>query len=86
MSDMPMCACAEFWDSHHPECPVLLEITRLRAEVERLTQERDQIIERCAEVCEKEAGAPPRWHWEDEARGHYTAAKDCAAAIRAMNE
>jgi hypothetical protein len=52
-------------------------------EIERLTKERDQIIEKCAEVCEKEAGEQPLYHWEW-AGGVYEGCMDCAAAIRAM--
>jgi len=55
------------------------EITRLRAEVARLTQERDTIIERCAEVC-FDAECPDVSIGYDFER----AVESCAAAIRAM--
>ena len=38
MSDIPICECGAFWDQHHDECPVLREITRLRAEVANRNQ------------------------------------------------
>jgi len=50
---------------------------RLCAEIERLTRERDEIIERCAEVCDKEAG-----QWANAV--HIATAERCAAAIRAL--
>lgn len=60
------------------------EAKRLRAEVERLTAERDAIerrtIERCAEVCNDRADAAG---YETES---WAEALSCAAAIRAMKE
>jgi len=58
-------------------------VESLQAEVERLTKERDQIIERCAEVCD----SLERQKWEtvrDGGKLDGFSAKDCAAAIRAM--
>lgn len=33
MNNMPMCACAEFWNSHPPECPVRRKIEGLQKQV-----------------------------------------------------
>ena len=40
MSDksFPVCACADFWSVHHPECPVIRHMEKDRAEIERLTK------------------------------------------------
>ena len=35
------CECAEYYGSHHPECPARQQFDRQRAEIERRTRERD---------------------------------------------
>ena len=50
-----------------------------KAEIERLTLERDQIIERCAQVCDEHAA-----DWEAMRSETFTSLNGCAAAIRAM--
>ena len=37
-----VCECAEVYGSHHPECPAQRQLDRQRAEIERLTRERDE--------------------------------------------
>ena len=42
------CSCAEYYGSHHPECPARQQLDRLRAEVERLTaklREEQELVE-----------------------------------------
>lgn len=34
MDKLPMCACDEFYDDHHPECPVRREIENLRSKLD----------------------------------------------------
>ena len=45
MDAMPICECATFWGSHHPECPVRNEIESLRAELAELRRFRKVIMD-----------------------------------------
>ena len=47
MSDnsFPVCACADFWSGHHPECPVLRHMEKDRAEIERLRDALERVVD-----------------------------------------
>ena len=41
MSDLPMCVCADVYGSHPPDCPVRMEIERLRAALQKIANHND---------------------------------------------
>jgi hypothetical protein len=70
----------EHSDSYKDRMKAADAIDALESEVKRLTLERDQIIERCAEVCDQKRAALIQTGERWKAAGAY----ECAAAIRAM--
>lgn len=50
MDAMPICECATFWGSHHPECPVRNEIQRLRAELAEVKRDAERYRRLCSLV------------------------------------
>jgi hypothetical protein len=79
---------AELMDVHNPitdrEWAALQEMERLAAEVEKLRQERNEIIEQCARACAYRADI----HLSAYGLGGERSAEAtaCAAAIRALKE
>jgi hypothetical protein len=61
---------------------LMLENKNLRAEVERLREERDQIIERCETICETIASS----HSVNGRQSASWAASECAGAIGSLKE
>jgi hypothetical protein len=58
---------------------VLDQVADIRAEAERLQQKRNEIIEECAELCDRKA-------WQTIDKKEVLMAGLCAAAIRALKE
>ncbi len=45
MSDLPMCSCLDFWESHPPDCPVPRYFARLEAQMDLFLSDLELIFE-----------------------------------------